>query len=84
MGGSTPKTRPTTPLTVRTKRDRIMIIIGVALVLLFLLAAYVSIDLGGRKTRPKHRGPVRNPKVSSVTFPGFGLGRLMSQLEART
>lgn len=82
MGEPEPKTRPTTPRTVRTKRDRIMIFIGVALILLFALAVYVSIHDSDRKPGPKNRGPVRNPKVSSLTVPGSDTKRLMSHERA--
>lgn len=68
-----------TPRTVRTRHDRIMILIGVFLILLFLVAAYVSILGGDRKPARKIRGPVRNPDVSSVTVPGLPTGRLMRQ-----
>ena len=78
MGEPASKTRPTTPRIVRTKRDRIMIFIGVALILFFALAMYVSIHDSDRKPGPKNRGPVRSPKRSSVTVPDFGTGGLMS------
>ncbi|MEJ2717878.1 MAG: hypothetical protein P8182_12170 [Deltaproteobacteria bacterium] len=79
MGGSTAKRKPVTPPTVRTDRDRIMILLGIGLIVLLLVTVYVSMFNGGSRPGRKIRGPVRNPDVSSVTIPVLPTGRVMGR-----
>lgn len=60
----------------RSNKDRIMILTGILLVILFLIIGYVSIESKTEESKPKNRGPVKNPvphesmdKRSHDTFP---------------
>jgi hypothetical protein len=54
------------PSVTRTNRDRAMIVLGIALITLFLAAGYMSLSAGDRKTAPTLRGPVKDPKHLSL------------------
>lgn len=56
------KRTPPEPSTTRTNRDWVMIVLGAALVLLFLIAGYVSLSPTQAPGVPKIRGPVKDPK----------------------
>ncbi len=43
-----------------------MIAIGAFLTLVFLLGGYLSLDRGQTTPAPKERGPVKNPRASSL------------------
>ena len=56
------KNSPPEPSIVRTNKDWIMIILGVALILFFFVAGYVAILQEGRSPGQKFRGPVKDPR----------------------
>jgi hypothetical protein len=54
------------PSTVRTDQDRVMICLGVALFLFFLVAGYITLTRSDKQpANNKIRGPVKNPNRSS-------------------
>jgi hypothetical protein len=59
------------PSNARTDRDGLMIVLGVTLILLFLLGGYVSIDRTEVNPVPKPRGPVKDPRPSSLNGGSF-------------
>ncbi|MEW6111475.1 MAG: hypothetical protein AB1664_05035 [Thermodesulfobacteriota bacterium] len=57
-----PRSGPTQPRTTRTARDLVMIGLGVFLIVLFVVAGYISLRGDRKALTPKNRGPVRDPK----------------------
>lgn len=56
------KNSPPEASIVRTNKDWIMIILGVALILFFFVVGYVAILQEGRNPGQKFRGPVKDPR----------------------
>lgn len=75
------------PSIVRTDRDPVMIFVGVALILLFLVSGYISLTQSDRQPAAnKIRGPVKNPNPSSSLFQipqGLGNPRTQSVFACR-
>jgi hypothetical protein len=46
----------------RSNNDMKMIITGLGIVALFILIGYISLESNMRETKPKNRGPVKDPK----------------------
>ena len=53
------------PSRVRTDRDWVMIGLGLLLVAVFLIAAYLSFQRPDGAGKPAIRGPVKDPKAAS-------------------
>lgn len=70
------------PSTVRTNQDRVMIYVGVALILFFFCAGYISCARSDKQpTQNKIRGPVKNPNRSgSLPNNSKGFGNLTARL----
>jgi hypothetical protein len=68
---TTERNRRPAPSTARTDRDVRMIVLGVALILLFLLGGYLSIDRAEPNPISKPRGPVKDPGASSLNDGSF-------------
>lgn len=50
----------------RSNGDKIMIVTGLLIVSLFLIIGFTSIDLNFGETKPKNRGPVKDPKKTGL------------------
>lgn len=60
-----PRTPP--PSTTRSNSDRVMIVLGIALIVLFVAAGYDALTGPENRARSKPRGPVKDPdRVGSV------------------
>jgi len=60
---STRKARPRIPRRTRTDRDWVMMILGAMLIVFFVFAGYVTLTAREDGTRPRKRGPVKDPKI---------------------
>lgn len=63
----------------RSNNDMIMIITGLGIVALFVLVGYISLESNIVETKPKNRGPVKDPKKFGFLEQNCS-GRLMVSL----
>jgi hypothetical protein len=66
---ATRKKRSPDPSPTRTDGDWMMIILGVLLVMFFVVAIYTSLIQGDKGAIPKSKGPVKEPKGTSLFQP---------------
>ncbi len=69
MARSLMKGRTPEPSGTRTDRDRVMIVLGIGLTLVFLVAGAVSLMGPEDSASPRPRGPVKHPAKSELRMP---------------
>jgi hypothetical protein len=66
LRGNNKENRVLEPATTRTDRDLVMVVLGLLIIVIFLVAAYLAITEGNRGPARKIRGPVKFPQTSGL------------------